>query len=394
MKHFFFLLSLFLAITLVSCKSEPKTTSGSVKPTDTEAKTPANTPSTTSAEVATVTPNTGDFTLSGVLGDATGNETVEILRIPYNNSKPQLVAKGIASKDGHFKIQSKNPGKGVYSLKLGKEQLLFLLDGSEKEVSINVAKGGFKTLNVEIKGADDNLRYFTIMKGIGNGSVKSEALLKLIEKEKNPLLASLLALQILKDPSFVSVHQAVQSRLAKDTQLSKQLYIDPYANYVASMSAQTNNSPIKVGAMAPDLAYKNPDGKIMKLSDLRGKLVLLDFWASWCRPCRQANPHVVEVYKKYKDKGFTVFSVSLDGDRRGSTDPNVIKRHHDKWVNAIKQDGLIWPNHVSDLKSWNSEAAAKYGVTSIPATFLIGRDGKIVVINPRYNLEEAVKSHL
>ncbi|MCL2245682.1 MAG: TlpA family protein disulfide reductase [Lentimicrobiaceae bacterium] len=134
-----------------------------------------------------------------------------------------------------------------------------------------------------------------------------------------------------------------------------------------------------VGAMAPELAFENPEGKIMKLSDLKGKVVLLDFWASWCRPCRMENPNVVKVYNKYHAKGFEIYSVSLDRDKAG-------------WVKAIEADGLIWSYHVSDLGYWQSQAAKIYGVSSIPATFLIGKDGRIIAKNLRgAALENALK---
>lgn len=125
-----------------------------------------------------------------------------------------------------------------------------------------------------------------------------------------------------------------------------------------------------IGAVAPDLAFTSPDGKVIKLSDLRGQIVLVDFWASWCRPCRMENPNVVAAYKKFKDKGFTIYSVSLDQDAA-------------KWKGAIQQDGLAWPNHVSDLKGWQSQAAMMYGVQGIPAQFLLDKDGKIVAKNLR-----------
>ena len=137
--------------------------------------------------------------------------------------------------------------------------------------------------------------------------------------------------------------------------------------YKAETAPATSTS---IGSMAPELAFENPEGKIMKLSDLRGKVVLLDFWAAWCRPCRQENPNVVAAYKKYRDKGFEVYSVSLDRDKAS-------------WVKAIEADGLIWPNHVSDLGYWQSKGAKIYGVSSIPATFLIGKDGRIIAKNLR-----------
>ena len=119
------------------------------------------------------------------------------------------------------------------------------------------------------------------------------------------------------------------------------------------------------GSIAPELEFSDPDGKVRKLSDLRGKVVLIDFWASWCGPCRRENPHVVAMYAKYHDRGFEVFSVSLDNNK-------------DKWKEAIAKDNLSWPNHVSDLKGWGSAAAKLYGVSSIPSTFLVDKDGRII----------------
>jgi thiol-disulfide isomerase/thioredoxin len=120
-----------------------------------------------------------------------------------------------------------------------------------------------------------------------------------------------------------------------------------------------------IGFPAPDIALSDADGNIRKLSSLKGKVVLVDFWASWCGPCRKENPNVVAIYNKYHDKGFEIYSVSLDKDR-------------DSWLKAIAKDNLLWPNHVSDLKYWKSEGAAIYGVSSIPYTVLIDRKGKIV----------------
>jgi len=129
-------------------------------------------------------------------------------------------------------------------------------------------------------------------------------------------------------------------------------------------------SSLGPGRMAPEIAMKNPDGQELKLSSLRGKVVLLDFWASWCRPCRMENPNVVKLYQQYHEKGFDIYSVSLD-------------RKREDWLRAIQQDGLVWTNHVSDLNGWTSSGGATYGVTSIPATVLIDRDGRIIARNLR-----------
>jgi len=139
---------------------------------------------------------------------------------------------------------------------------------------------------------------------------------------------------------------------------------------------------VMVGSEAPEIALSDTAGTIVPLSSLRGKYVLLDFWASWCGPCRGENPNVVRMYNKFKDKGFTIYSVSLDQAK-------------ENWVRAIRNDNLTW-THVSDLKYWQSEAAQKYGVQGIPATFLLDKDGKIIARNLRgealeKKLEEVLK---
>ena len=134
-----------------------------------------------------------------------------------------------------------------------------------------------------------------------------------------------------------------------------------------------------VDVPATDIVQADTANIIRKLSDLKGKVVLVDFWASWCGPCRKENPTVVALYKKYKDKGFEVFSVSLDQNK-------------ERWIDAIAKDGLIWPNHVSDLKGWGNQAAALYSVSSIPKTVLIDKNGNITDHNLRgEQLEKRLK---
>jgi peroxiredoxin len=137
------------------------------------------------------------------------------------------------------------------------------------------------------------------------------------------------------------------------------------SNYVKKLK-EREETLVKVqpGNVAPDFSMNDTTGAAFILSSLKGQYVLVDFWASWCRPCRAENPNVVAAFKEYQAKGFTILGVSLDNDRNN-------------WIEAIKKDGLTW-NHVSDLKRWANSAAKLYGVMSIPSNFLLDKEGKIL----------------
>ena len=125
-----------------------------------------------------------------------------------------------------------------------------------------------------------------------------------------------------------------------------------------------------IGDEVPDISLENPEGKVINLYSLRGKYVLLDFWAGWCRPCREENPNLLENYNRFKNKGFTIFQVSLDKEKK-------------MWMDAIEKDGLSAWSHVSDLQFWQSVPARVYNISSIPANFLLDPEGKVIAINLR-----------
>jgi len=185
--------------------------------------------------------------------------------------------------------------------------------------------------------------------------------------EENPKsLATLVAVGALDPETHFEYFKKVVDSLAP---------IVPNEPFYTVLKDKVNEwSILAPGAPAPEITLNDIHGKPLSLSSLKGDVVLLDFWASWCRPCRMQNPHVVELYNKFKDKGFTVFSVSLDGLPQ-QQDPKS------DWIKAIEHDGLTWENHVSELRGWNSSVVPEYRIKSIPMTVLIDREGIIAAKN-------------
>ncbi|MBX3165349.1 MAG: redoxin domain-containing protein [Bacteroidetes bacterium] len=186
---------------------------------------------------------------------------------------------------------------------------------------------------------------------------------KLTEKitQNADMFSSLMAIQSLEPDKFLGVYQALDEGLYK--KYPNENNIKLFHDMVGKMTATT------IGQVAPNIKLENPEGKTLELYALRGKIVLIDFWASWCGPCRREMPTVVAAYKKFKNKGFEIFGVSLDMDKS-------------RWIEAIAKDGITW-GQVSDLKQWDSEAARLYNVQAIPYTVLLDREGKIIAKNLR-----------
>ena len=295
---------------------------------------------------------------------------------------------------------------GFYRLKFSNLYADLILDGTEKKVNVNGEKNKLPNYDYSVTGSKDTESFLHVIEAYRNKEMNPADIVAYIKTDASPLVAYALGLRMFGfRPEYLDMHKEILNKL--NASYPNVFFLEKYKMQIAGLEANAQSmmarEVIKVGQPAPEIALPNPEGKILKLSDYKGKVVLLDFWASWCGPCRKSNPHVVEMYEKYKSQGFDVFSVSLDGvdsrtaSRMGSDAAQLAsytESQKQRWLEAISKDNLTWPGHVSDLKKWDCAPAKQYGVSSIPRTFLIGRDGNIVAVNPRYNLEEEIKKNL
>lgn len=306
-----------------------------------------------------------------------------------------VIGKTDLDANGNFAMDFETPlSPGIYNFRIGAKRVNLFFDGTERQVVITGDLNTIQQYNFTVTGSKTSQTLAQIMNGLVNRQYQADDIENFIDTVSNPLLGAFVAYKALGgNPDFLDLQKKAQARLVSD--MPNDANTVEYGKYLAQVERQQQarmaNQKVRVGQPAPDIALKSPSGKEYSLADLKGNIVLLDFWASWCGPCRRENPNVVKVYEKYKAQGFTVFSVSLDGvdtrsrSRVQSEDQvdKMLERSKDRWVNAIAQDGLAWEYHVSDLKKWESLPAATYGVRSIPRTFMIDRDGNIAALNLR-----------
>ncbi|MGI4865810.1 MAG: redoxin domain-containing protein [Janthinobacterium lividum] len=336
------------------------------------------------------------YEISGQLKNAPAGTTLHLSELTAS----QFVERGTAKTDaqGKFTFKSTEPvTAAVYQLKVDEPNQVLLVLDSQTRLTLN---GDAKNLmqTYAVKGSKDsqviqeltrsNMASKTRLENLGQRynaasqagqadsaeAIKSQYLTAvtaltarnkaIVRRNAKSMAAGFAALSFLnpdEDFAFVDSIATVQKTAQPNSPFTTAL-----AQRLAPMRATA------IGTNAPEINLATPEGAKLSLKSLRGKYVLVDFWASWCGPCRGENPNVVKAYNQYKDKGkgFTVYSVSLDDDK-------------DRWTKAIAADGLAWPNHVSDLQKWNSVAAAAYGVQSIPASFLLDPNGKIIGKNLR-----------
>jgi thiol-disulfide isomerase/thioredoxin len=341
-----------------------------------------------------LTPN---FSISGKIEGAE-NQRIYV-EAPSNRGMIQ-VADTLISSSGSFKLEGNIPDIGYYLLRVGENQanIIPITLVPKDELKINCTLDNFSTepntsgtewtsalndylkllkqfqidqVNLEAKKTEDTTdeinNQFLIIKSKLDSTIKTKMLNDPSNAFNIVISSSLLPssnfnnwdkdnLKIMK--VIANAFELKYPRTSVSKSFRKQ--VDELESaYIIFLNS--NNGERE----APEISANTPDGKPLKLSDLRGKIVLIDFWASWCAPCRKENPTIVKLYEKYKDKDFTILSVSLDQD--------IIN-----WRGAIKIDGLKWPNHISDLKGWGSSVISSYNFNAIPHTVLVNKEGKII----------------
>lgn len=342
----------------------------------------------------------GGTTLTGKIQNAANMKAV--MEQVYLNGNVVPVGKADLDADGNFKMDFKEGlNQGFYRIRIGIKPIFLMFDGSEKNIKIEGDLTNAEKFETKVSGSSNCEYYVNNMRQfVQNPQQPVADIQKMVQSAPNALTSALLAFQTLVTPDSSSIPYLKEIKAKLDKEMPNSNYAVQFGQGIAQLERELlgTDGGIKVGSLAPDIELPDPTGKIRKLSDLKGKVVLLDFWASWCGPCRRENPNVVKIYNKYKDKGFTVFSVSLDGlnlQSRSRMSPegleSALKSSKDAWKDAIKQDALPWENHVSDLQQWDSAPAQVYGVQSIPQTFLLDKEGKIIALNPRTTLEQELE---
>lgn len=341
--------------------------------------------------------DSGSFKIKGELKNAPDQKV--FLEQIFFSQQPPLVIDTAEMVKGEFEIKASSTEEGLYRIRFEKNAgYLFINDKDEIDFNANAQDSTLKSTrfntpanasltnliisldsihsqlidmdqqrkNLFQQGADSLVKIADDSFNQSNEWYK-KFLVKYIDTTSSPVIA-MFALSYAQEVNLDTLNNLLTSLTKKYPKNSSVAsVVKQFEQFNATQQTQSQNGTVEVGKPAPDFTLPGVDGSPFTLSSLRGKYVLVDFWASWCGPCRQENPNVVAIYNQFRDKNFTILGVSLDKDKNS-------------WLKAIKDDKLGW-KQVSDLKYWNSEAANLYGVQAIPFNVLVDPEGNVVASN-------------
>lgn len=376
----YFSLSIALVVMFVAgaqSKPKPSAKASTAKKTETKGK-PAPKTGNTSAS----------FKISGKL-EGYANYQIRLYQYQYNQSK--FIDSVFTNDTGGFIFNKTLPNSSIIYVQYSSTTAVPLIaeNGSDFKLVIHTNLNG---LNYDLSGSntEKSLNLYNFLKRFSKLNGELNSFESQIANEQDPMKSY--TLQMYAGMKQQELQNAIDSMILfrsplesyfvlfnftedQETSQMKAIYTKMEPKETGSVyykdlkQLYDAKKGVEIGEMAPDIDLPQPNGTNLKLSSLRGKVVLIDFWASWCGPCRAEFPNVKKVYSKYKDKGFEIYGVSLDKDKSA-------------WVNSISSLGLDW-KHVSDLKYWSCAPAKVYKVTGIPATVLIDKNGKVIAKNLR-----------